>query len=310
MEDAPFLTSADGPKGGFARWLTTDDGVRIRIAVWPKEDAKGTVLIFPGRTEYAEKYGRVARAMADRGYAALAIDWRGQGYADRLTKRTIVGHVGTFTDYQRDITAVMEAVTQLGLPEPLYLLAHSMGGCIGLRALTEGLPVNAAAFSAPMWDIQFDPGMKPLVKALSKVLPRLGLATMLAPTTPKGAYVIDEPFEDNTLTRDRDQWDYMVAHAREEPIVHLGGPSVHWLREAFGEIETLKRRESPTHPAICWVGSGERIVDPAAIHDRMERWPNGALHIAEGAEHEITMELPDVRTGFFDAAAALYAANA
>ena len=42
----------------------------------------------------------------------------------------------------------------LALPRPWRLLAHSMGGTIGLRALTRGVPVAAAVFSAPMWGIR------------------------------------------------------------------------------------------------------------------------------------------------------------
>jgi len=59
MERAPFFADIDdGPEGGAAWWLTADDGLRIRLGVWSKEAAKGTVLLFPGRTEYIEKYGR------------------------------------------------------------------------------------------------------------------------------------------------------------------------------------------------------------------------------------------------------------
>ena len=43
-----------GPDTGAAYWATTSDGVRVRLGVWPKADARGTVLLFPGRTEYIE----------------------------------------------------------------------------------------------------------------------------------------------------------------------------------------------------------------------------------------------------------------
>ena len=54
-----------------------------------------------------------------------------------------------------------------GLPEPYYLMAHSMGGCIGLRALMRGAPVKAAAFSAPMWGILIAAWMRPMAVALT-----------------------------------------------------------------------------------------------------------------------------------------------
>jgi len=129
METAPFFEDiAFGPAGGAAHWLTTDDGARIRVGHWPFADAKGTVLMFPGRTEYIEKYGDAAREMQAHGYASVAIDWRGQGIADRFLPERRLGHVGTFADYQKDVRAVMDHVRALGLPEPYYLVAHSMGG--------------------------------------------------------------------------------------------------------------------------------------------------------------------------------------
>ena len=54
---APLFTDIHpGPTGGEAFWAQTSDGVQIRVAHWPTENAKGTVLMFPGRTEYIEKY--------------------------------------------------------------------------------------------------------------------------------------------------------------------------------------------------------------------------------------------------------------
>ena len=81
MEPAPFLSDiAEGPEGGRAYWLRAADETRIRVGVWP-EGPKGTILMFPGRTEYIEKYGRVAAEFAARGYGMVAVDWRGCGVA-------------------------------------------------------------------------------------------------------------------------------------------------------------------------------------------------------------------------------------
>ena len=52
--DAPFYAElAEGPEGARAYWIGTQDNLRVRIAHYPgPDDAQGTVLMFPGRTEY------------------------------------------------------------------------------------------------------------------------------------------------------------------------------------------------------------------------------------------------------------------
>ena len=56
--------------------------------------------------------------------------------------------------------AFRAALEGLGAPKPWFLIGHSMGGAIGLRALHDGLPVQAAAFSAPMWGIAMHPALR------------------------------------------------------------------------------------------------------------------------------------------------------
>ncbi|HMB14482.1 MAG TPA: alpha/beta hydrolase, partial [Roseovarius sp.] len=80
MDTAPFFADvAEGPEGGAAWWIRARDDVRLRVGLWNREAPRGTVLLWPGRTEYIEKYGRAAARFASGGYATFAIDWRGQG---------------------------------------------------------------------------------------------------------------------------------------------------------------------------------------------------------------------------------------
>ena len=312
MENAPlFHDVADGPDGGRAFWLRAADGVRIRVGHWPcahGEAVRGTVLLFPGRTEYVEKYGRAAADLAGRGYDTLTIDWRGQGLADRLLKDRRVGHVGQFTDYQKDVAAMVEAAQALDLPRPYYLLAHSMGGCIGLRALMEGLPVAAGAFTGPMWGIQMATATRPAAWALSWGAPRLGLGHHLAPGTKPETYVLAEPFDDNTLTRDADMYGYMRHQMTTYPQLCLGGPSLRWLNEALVEMAGLARRPAPPQPCLTYLGTQERIVCPARIAARMDGWADSALRYVQGGEHEVMMDTPATRAMVFNGVAAHFAA--
>ena len=301
LDPAPFLNDiAYGPEGGAACWVKTSDEVKIRVGYWPLKNAKGTVLLFPGRTEFIEKYGQTAAALAARGFASVAIDWRGQGMAERLLADPLVGHVNHFPDYQKDVAAMIRAVRALDLPRPHYLIAHSMGGAIGLRAVMEGLAVQAVAFSGPMWGIKIAPHLRPMAWVLGHIMPQLGQGHRLPPGTKIEHHVLTDGFDGNLLTRDRRQFDIMYEQLSKHPELALGGPSYVWLREALLETRHLATRPSPGLPCITFFGSNEQIVDVRRIHERMSQWKGASLEIVPNGEHEILMEAPSVSDPIFD----------
>ena len=307
LEAAPlFEDIAGGPAGGVAHWLTTSDGVRIRVGHWPLAGAKGTVLIFPGRTEYVEKYGNTAQALQDRGYASLAIDWRGQGIADRMTPKRAIGHVGAFSDYQKDVTATLAYAQEVGLPRPYFLLGHSMGGCIGLRALIEGLDVQAAMFSAPMWGVQMATLLRPVAWGLSAMSTPLGFDQNIVPGQSEESYPLRETFEANTLTNDPEMWAQFGTQLRQQPDLGLGGPSLRWLNASLREMHQLSTAPSPQVPCLTYLGTDEVIVDPSRIRERMAKWPNGVLRVIEGGKHEMLMDMPEMRDMIFDETTAFF----
>lgn len=311
LAPAPFHADVTPENGADAAWwLTTSDGVRIRIAIWTRKDARGTVLLFPGRTEYVEKYADAAREFGERGYATLAIDWRGQGLADRLISDRILGHVNDFSDYGRDVDAVVKAAQTLDLPRPWHLLGHSMGGGIGLDALLQGLPVQSAAFTGPMWGIHISPVLRAAANALVAIAPRIGLGHVLPPTTFRENYVTNQPFDGNALTRDKDMYDMMRRQISTHPELAIGGPTLIWLREALSATARMADQASPDCPCLCVLGEAEQIVDTNRVRARMDAWPNGRLLTIPDAEHEVMMEIPKTRETVFDALTELFDAQA
>ena len=309
---APFHAGlADAPDGAVVVWASSGSGAgaaRIRLASWKAGD-KGTVLLLPGRTECVEKYGRAAGDLVARGFSVITIDWRGQGLADRPLPDRATGHVGTFAEYQDDLDAMLAEAGRAGLPQPYFMLAHSMGGCIGLRGLMRGLPVKAAVFSAPMWGIAMAAWLRPVATVVSALAAPLGLVTRYAPSTSAQTYLLQFPFEGNVLTTDREMWDYMRRQVAEAPDLALGGPSIGWLKQALQECAALAALPAPKVPAICALGTAEKVVDVPPVHLRMAGWSNGQLDLYPGAEHEIMMEGAAARKRFFDRAAALFEAN-
>ena len=294
MEPAPLHSHlAAMPAGGRAFWRRAADGTRIRVAVWEAAGAK-TVLVFPGRTEFIEKYGEVVSMLIQRGFDVAVVDWRGQGLADRHPNRPEMGWVERFADYQQDVAQVLETVQETGLPAPFAMIGHSMGGAIGLRALLNDLPVQKAIFSGPMWDILVAPHLRLVASAISLVAPKIGLGQRLVPSGDPRNYVEYQPFEGNTLTTDPSRYAIMQSHLQEHPEMGLGAPSIHWFAEARRECAKLVAQAPAKHDTLTLLGTREAIVDPDAVRKVMGKWPNGKLVMVEGGEHEVLMERDDL----------------
>jgi len=281
-------------------WRQAEDGVRLRLAYWTKRDAIGTIFLFPGRTEPIEKYGRVVQDLTDRGYAVITIDWRGQGFSDRLTDDNSLGHVNSFRDYQLDVAEMVSAAQGADLPEPWFLLSHSMGGIIALRALVEKLPVKSAVFSAPMWGLRLPLVLRLMPFVVPPLYRLLGRHFSYAPGARPANYVASTEFEENLLTTDAPTYGRLVQNASTEPAFALGGPSIHWVGQAAVEGFRLARLARPDLPVLTFLGSREGVVSLGAIRRIHAKWPSANLHIVPDAKHELMMETPERRRQFFD----------
>lgn len=296
---APFdHTSACTPDTARAVWAMAPDGVRLRLGHL-SEGADGTILIVPGRTEYLEKYGHTAQVFSDHGFGVVAVDVRGQGLADRLLDNPLIGHVTRFSDYQHDVEALVAFATALDLPRPWFLIGHSMGGAIGLRAVLNGLDVQAAVFSAPMWGIAMPTILRPVSWTLGWVAHTTSLNQWITPGTTRESYVrISDP-ENNFLTNDPAMLLRMRGQLDAQPGMDLGGPSVPWLFRALVECSDLRRSAEPAIPSLTFLPLNEEIVCANAIRDMTSRWSNAELVEVPGGKHETMMETPERQELFY-----------
>jgi len=298
--DAPFFSEvAKGPSGGRAYWVNTEDDKKIRLGVWENGN-KGTIVIFPGRAEYIEKYGIAAAGLAERGYSTVAVDWRGQGLTERLVQNKTVGHINDYSYYQNDVRALFNTINSLNLPKPLYLLAHSMGGCIGLRSLINELPVNAAVFTSPMWGLSLSPFAQLGSLILSPLVRSGWFSTKTAPRRQSKNYVINTPFEKNILTSCPDMYAVIRNQLSSYPELILGGPTIGWIYESVKECQKLLSSLSPTTPSLVLIGSNEHIIDLSIIRKRIQQWDQSELTIIAEARHELIMEVEKIRQKTLD----------
>lgn len=296
MEHAKFYGDiADGPASGSAYWMQTDDKVRVRVGVYDSEvESKGTILLMLGRFGYIERYGRVAKTFAQNGFSTAVIDWRSQGLSDRMADDPQAGHVERFSDYQKDVAALIQAADELDLPKPYFLVGVSMGACIGFRAMLEGLPVAASAFISPMFGIKMSTVQRTAAWPLSWAFKQFGIGHKYVPGESGKIYILETPFENNNLTHNSAMYDYWVKQAQAAPELQIGGPTMSWLYEALAECRRLSQAPSPNIPCITFCGELDQLVDNASIKRRMASWPNSKFSMIRNAKHDVLTEIPEV----------------
>lgn len=292
MTGAPFHADvAAAPKGAAARWLRTRDGKRIRAVFWTG-GSRGTVIVLPGRTEYVEKYGKVVGRLTARGFSVAVLDWRGQGLSDRDPPFPELGHVDDFRAYLLDLDALLAAPEIAAGPRPLLMLCHSMGGCVGLRALVERHDFAGSIFSAPMWGIRVGRAAGLLVRPLTGAASWIGLGRRPMPGSGLGNR---GGVEGNPLTTDLNAFQAAERQVTLHPELGLGPPSIRWISAAFREMAALRRLPSPGHPMLGFLGSEERVVEPQAVIARFGQASDAELVRCPGARHEILMEREEIQ---------------
>ena len=298
MEQAPFFEEiSDGPDNGSAFWTATRDGIRLRVGLWSAtQDIHGTIFLFPGRTEYIELQGRLARDLVAKGFSVLTIDWRGHGLSQRLLDDPATLHVAAFSDYQHDVDALLQFATTLGVPKPWFLMANSMGGNIGLRAILQGFPVAACSFTAPMWGIEMSQLQRLIASPVAWAACALGRGEAYVPGHNGKNYVSHAPFAGNRITFDPENYEYWVRQARTKPELQTAGSSMKWLHESLKECRRISTLSSPHLACVAFYGDHDEVVDRRAIQQRMAAWSNSEYVELAHAKHALLLEKPEVRT--------------
>ena len=282
------------PENARIIWFEGIEGRRLRACLAPATQAtpRGTCIVCPGRTEYIEKYFEVARELQAKGFAALILDWPGQGLSQRLLDDPLKGHIDSFETFMGALRNGLAAFPEL--PEPHVSLAHSMGGAIAMAAIGQGLvDVKAAAFCAPMWGLPLNRVQRYFIWAM-QVMGRSDDFAM-KPGPP-------ERFEDNVVTNDEAHWQLNRDLTDAAPDLELGPVTWGWLGaslDVFSTVTDAKILKKIDIPIFVASAADEKLVDNRSHKTVAKHLPNCEHVIVENAMHEILMEKADKRAEFW-----------
>lgn len=139
---------------------------------WTPDSPRGLVVLVHGMGEHSGRYGHVARALNEKGFAVHAHDHRGHGrsggkrsYIDRMDN--LVADIGIAFEHGR-----------ANVPDgPVVMLGHSMGGLSSaLWAEDNAAKLDALCLSGPLAALEAaNPVTRVAAKVLSAALPSLPL---------------------------------------------------------------------------------------------------------------------------------------
>lgn len=276
------------------------DGWPIRRIDWPAsgEKARGSILFFPGRGDFYEKYLETLDGWARAGWRVTSADWRGQAGSGRLGTDAVTGHVGDFSAWIDDLAAFWADWVR-ETPGPHVLAGHSMGGHLVLRGLAERrVAPDAAVLVAPMLGLL--PGWLPSAAfhLAAKAMVRLG-----DPRRPAwkwsekpGALPADRSV---LLTHDADRYADEIRWREIRPELVMGPGSWGWVERALASIRLLQQPgmlEAVRTPVLIVGTTADALVAWPAIARAAKRLPAAELvRFGREARHEILREVDAVR---------------
>ena len=274
----------------------TNDKYQIAGAVPLPPNSQKTIVIFPGFTEFCEKYSKEVLCFHERGHNVLVIDWPGQGQSGHFGRHPLAVHCENFDHHIEAMDAVIEKAGLGG--QDLILFGHSMGGHLALRyALWRAHDVKAVILSAPM----MAPPVMPvwLIRVASYLLSNIGLARRHPPFYRVMSLEVARHYRaENTLTRDRRGYEEQFVWFDDAPELRRSGPSVGWVNAAYRScaLYTLNPcwLAQIDVPVLAFVAGDESVVSASATIRSLTHIRNLQRVDFEGARHELMRELPEV----------------
>lgn len=297
------------------------EGREIRFgSIFPKDSIPDAVVIcLPGLGEFSEKYFETARTCLDKNLAFWIMDWMGQGRSGRYLKNPQKRHATSFQDDVDDLHYfIMEYVKHACVhPDvgriPITMLAHSMGGNIGLHYLHQHPDMfECAAFTAPLF------GLKATDKIpLPCLLPISALLRVLMPKkyVGKGSDWDQamRPFDGpDALSTDPVRVQVHTQWFESDQELQVGSPTYKWLHAALVSCLRASRKSLLKHiqkACLISLAGKEQLVDNIKAHKIAAALPHCKLQELSESHHEILMETDNIRDQFFQEFYALIKEN-
>ena len=280
--------------------FTSYDGTRIFYCNYVQKQAKGSIVISHGFSEFAEKYHEVIYYFLQAGYSVFLPEHRGHGRSERRLRNMEKVYVDSFAQYVRDLRIFVKKFVRTQQNE-MILFAHSMGGAIGALYL-ERYPddFKKAVLSSPM--IQMKVGGFPYAAAMviARICKRCGFGKAYA--AGQHGFSAQPCFERSScLSEER----HLYAHKKrlKNKRCWTSGAAYSWVCAAEKAAVFVQAEENIRKikiPVLVFAAGREHMVDTDEICRFAGKLKNARMVWFLDAKHEIFNAKERARLQFFE----------
>ena len=238
----------------------------------PAKAARALLLVVHGLAEHSGRYSNLADYFVPKGYAIFGLDHRGHGKSEGLR-----GYVDKFSDYLDDLKIFLDIIWSEHGNTKTFLIGHSMGGTIATAyAVNHQRDLAGLILSAPTLKVGSSVSRLDVVvaKALSALLPKMGIA------------VIDA----SAISRDKAVVDAYV----NDPLVYRGKIRARLGSELVNMIQKNLPHQMPelNLPILIMHATADRLSNPegSTMLYELVNSRDKTLKLYEGLYHEIFNE--------------------
>ena len=223
------------------------NGINIHYKTYLQDKAKYCMIILPGRSESAEKYGELVYDLKNSAVGSnlnfFVLDHRGQGSSDRMTDKLDMGYVDQFENYVSDLDYFLKNIVSQTFCQKKLMFAHSMGAGIGLSWVTgHGKYFDGLMISSPMLKIQTKPYSYAVAKSIVTAMMAIGKGDSFA--IGQKPFNSNDDFDGNKFTTSKARFKMTMDLFEEYPKTKLGGVSNRWIYEVMKGTRKLRSNYS------------------------------------------------------------------